>query len=127
MAILKYKTNQALISSGFNQPAGTGFTLTLSGNTAIASSGTFKYLTDRSTYFDVTPRAVPDVAYVTGQTANIRHIGSNQQIIYRDASGITGATGFLYNKATLGVTVPNLCISQSPTIQAGNYFFIDVG
>jgi hypothetical protein len=124
MAILKYKTNQALISSGFNQPAGTGFTLTLSGNTAIASSGTFKYLTDRSTYFDVTPRAVPDVAYVTGQTANIRHIGSNQQIIYRDASGITGATGFLYNKATLGVTVPNLCISQSPTIQAGNYFLL---
>ena len=114
MAILKYKTNQALIGSGFNQPAGTGFTLTLSGNTIIANSGTFQYATNRSAYFNVTPRAVPDVAYVTGLTANIHNIGSNQQVIYRDVSGITGATGFLYNKATSGVTVPNLTISTTP-------------
>ena len=122
--IKKYSTNQALIGSGFNQPSGTGFTLTLSGNTIIANSGTFQYATNRSSYFNITPRAVPDVAYVTGQTANIHHIGSNQQIIYRDVSGITGATGFIYNKATLGVTIPNLCISQSPAIQAGNYFLL---
>ena len=112
--IKKYGTNQALIGSGFNQPAGTGFTLTLSGNTIIASSGTFKYATNRSAYFNVTPRAVPDVAYVTGQTLNIRHIGSVGQIIYRGISGITGATGFIYDKATSGVTVPNLTISTTP-------------
>ena len=122
--IKKYSTNQALIGSGFNQPAGTGFTLTLSGNTIIANSGTFQYATNRSAYFNITPRAVPDVAYVTGQTVNIRHIGSNQQVIYRDVSGITGATGFNYNKATSGVTIPNLCISQSPAIQGGNYFLL---
>jgi len=110
----KYRTNQALINSGFNQPAGTGFTLTLSGNTVIASSGTFQYATNRSAYFSVTPRAVPDVAYVTGLTANIHNIGSNQQVIYRDVSGITGATGFIYDKATSGVTVPNLTISTTP-------------
>jgi hypothetical protein len=112
--IKKYGTNQALIGSGFNQPAGTGFTLTLSGNTIIANSGTFKYATNRSAYFNVTPRAVPDVAYVTGQTLNIRHIGSVGQIIYRGISGITGATGFIYDKATSGVTVPNLTISTTP-------------
>ena len=122
--IKKYSTNQALIGSGFNQPAGTGFTLTLSGNTIIANNGTFQYATNRSAYFNITPRAVPDVAYVTGQTVNIRHIGSNQQVIYRDVSGITGATGFNYNKATSGVTIPNLCISQSPAIQGGNYFLL---
>jgi hypothetical protein len=122
--IKKYSTNQALIGSGFNQPAGTGFTLTLSGNTIIASSGTFQYATNRSSYFNVTPRAVPDVAYITGLTANINHVGSIGQIIYRGISGITGATGFIYNKATSGVTIPNLCISQSPVIQAGNYFLL---
>jgi hypothetical protein len=112
--IKKYSTNQALIGGGFNQPAGTGFTLTLSGNTIIANSGTFQYATNRSAYFNVTPRAVPDVAYITGLTANIHNIGSNQQIIYRDVSGITGAIGFIYNKATSGVTVPNLTISTTP-------------
>jgi hypothetical protein len=112
--IKKYSTNQALIGSGFNQPAGTGFTLTLSGNTIIANSGTFQYATNRSTYFNVTPRAVPDVAYVTGQTAKINYVGSVGQIIYRGISGITGATGFIYDKATSGVTVPNLIISTTP-------------
>ena len=123
--IKKYRTNQALINSGFNQPAGTGFTLTLSGNTIIANSGTFQYSTNRSAYFNITPRAVPDVAYVTGLTANIHNIGTVGQIIYRDISGITGATNFTYNKLSGGtVTVPNLHISQSPAIQAGNYFLL---
>jgi hypothetical protein len=94
----------------------------LSGNTIIGGSARFKYATNQhSTY---TARSVVDASYVTGLTANIHHIGSNQQIIYRDVSGITGATGFIYNKATLGVTIPNLCISQSPAIQAGNYFLL---
>lgn len=124
MAILKYRTNQALINSGFNQPYGSGNTLTLSGDTIIANSGTFCYGTDRSAYFGVTPRAIPDVSYVTGLTSCIRHIGSNQQLIYRDVSGITGATGFLYNKATSGVTVPNLSISQAPVSEVGDYFLL---
>ncbi len=118
----KFKTNQTLVNNGFNQAS--GGTLTLSGNTTIASSGTFEYLTDRSIYFDVTPRAVPDVAYVSGLTTNIRNIGLNQQIIYRDVSGITGATDFIYDKATSGVTVPNLCISQTPPSPTGNYFLL---
>ena len=78
--IKKYSTNQALIGSGFNQPAGTGFTLTLSGNTIIANTGTFQYATNRSAYFNVTPRAVPDVAYVISQTTKINHVGSVGQV-----------------------------------------------
>jgi hypothetical protein len=115
-----FKTNQALISTGFNQPSGQ--TLTLSGNTIIGGSARFKYATDQHSNY--TARSVVDASYVTGQTVNIHHIGFNQQIIYRDVSGITGATGFNYNKATSGVTIPNLCISQSPAIQAGNYFLL---
>lgn len=124
MAILRYNTNQALIGTGFNQPAGSGFTLTLSGNTTIASSGTFQYATDRGSYFDITPRAVPDVGYVTGLTSAITNIGSSGEVVYRSSSGITGATGFIYDNVTSGVTVPNLCISETPATEAGDYFFL---
>lgn len=111
MAIGKYKTNQSLVNTGFNQVS--GGTLTLSGNTIIANSGTFKYLSDMSGTY--TARSVVDAAYVTGHTSSIDHVGLAGQIIYsRGISGITGATGFIYNKATSGVTVPNLCISQTP-------------
>ncbi len=106
----KFKTNQTLISTGFNQPYGQ--TLTLSGNTLIADSGTIRYLNDMSSTY--VARSLVDADYVTGITSPIINIGSNQQIIYRDVSGITGATNFLYNKFTSGVTLHNLCISNSP-------------
>jgi hypothetical protein len=115
-----FKTNQNLINDGFRQTSGQ--TLSLSGNTLIGNCATFRYATNQHSRY--TARSIVDASYVTGLTTCITHIGSNQQVIYRDISGITGATGFMYNKATSGVTVPNLCISQSPIIQVGNYFLL---
>jgi hypothetical protein len=118
--IRKYRTNQNLVDTGFNQTSGQ--TLSLSGNTLIANSATFRYDTNQHSRY--VARSIVDAEYVTGLTVNIRHIGSNQQVIYHDVSGITGATGFIYNKATSGVTVPNLHISQAPAIQVGNYYIL---
>lgn len=105
-----FKTNQSLINSGFNQK--TGQTLSLSGNTLVGSTATLKYSSDQSSVY--TARSVADAAYVTGKTSVVRNIGSVGQVIYRSVNGITGATGFLYNNATSGVTVPNIYISQAP-------------
>lgn len=110
MTILKYRTNQALIGTGFNQPSGQ--TLTLSGNTFIDNYGTFKYCTDQSSIY--VARSIVDAEFVTGATSHIINIGSIGQVIYRSSSGITGATGFLFDSATSGVTAPNICISQTP-------------
>ena len=45
---------------------GSGDTLSLCGSNAI---GCAHYLTDKSSYFDITPRAIPDVSWVTGKTS----------------------------------------------------------
>ena len=116
----KFKTNQSLVNDGFNQVSGQ--TLSLSGNTLIGSAGTLKYSTDQSSTY--VARSIVDAEYVTGLTSAIRNIGSVGQLIYRGSSGITGATGFTYDVVTSGVTVPNLCISQIPTTQAGDYFIL---
>jgi hypothetical protein len=99
-----FKTLQNLANAGFTQLSGQ--TLSLSGVTIIGNSGKFSYAVDlHSTY---TARSIVDASYVTGQTAIIRNIGSNQQIIYRDTGGITGATHFLYNK-----TLPSLSFGSN--------------
>lgn len=110
MAIKRYNTNQTLIDSGFRQRSGD--TLTLSGSTIIASAGTMSYATCMHEFY--TARSVVDADFVTGRTSCIIDIGQPQQVIFRDVSGITGATGFTYDKATSGVTVPNLSISITP-------------
>jgi len=115
-----FRTNQNLINDGFRQS--TGYTLSLSGNTLIGNCATFKYATNQHTKY--TARSITDADYVTGLTSGIRLIGSNQQLIYRDISGITGATGFIYDNATSGVTVPNLYISQAPVNEVGDYFLL---
>ena len=120
MSIYKFKTNQGLINAGFNQSS--GGTLTLSGNTILADSGIFQYLNDKSSTY--VARSVVDAEYVTGLTSAITTIGSVNQVIYRDISGITGATGFTYSQATSGVTIPNLCISQTPVTDVGDYFLL---
>ena len=89
-----FKTNQTLVNSGFNQLSGE--TLVLYGNTFIGSTGTFQYCTNQHNNY--TAYSVADASYVTGQTSCIRHIGSNEQVIFRDISGITGATYLIYNK-----------------------------
>ena len=120
MPIYSYKTNQTLFDSGFNQK--TGGTLTLSGNTILANSSTFQYLNDKSG--DYIARSIVDAEYVSGLTSAIRNIGSVGQLIYRGSSGITGATGFIYDVVTSGVTVPNICISQIPVTEVGDYYFL---
>lgn len=89
-----FKTNQTLVNSGFNQLSGE--TLILYGNTFIGSTGTFQYCTNQHNKY--TAYSIADASYVTGQTSCIRHIGSNKQLIFRDVSGITGATYLIYNK-----------------------------
>ncbi len=112
MTISKYKTRQTLIDTGFNQKSGN--TLTLCGDNLIASSGTLKYTTDQhSTY---TARSVVDAGFVTGLTSFINTIGSDDQVIYRGANGITGATDFTYDTVS-GVTVPILSISTTPSTE----------
>jgi len=118
MAIYKYKTNQTLQNSGFNQSSGN--TLTLSGNTIIADTGTFQYLSDKSSTY--VARSVVDAEYVTGLTSAIDTVGSATEIIYRGIDGISGATDFTYT--TSGVTIPNLCISQTPETDVGDYFLL---
>lgn len=115
-----FKTNQSLINDGFNQISGQ--TLSLSGNTLIGSTGSLKYCSDQSDAY--VARSVVDAEYVTGLTSAIRNIGSVGQLIYRSTSGITGATGFIYDSATSGVTVPNICISQIPVSEVGDYYFL---
>jgi len=116
MAILKYKTNQTLIDGGFNQVSGQ--TLSLSGNTLIGSTGTLRYSSDQSgTYV---ARSVVDAGYVTGKTSPIGNVGSVGQVIYRGIDRISGATGFLYDSVTSGVTVNNLSISSCPTTDVCN-------
>ncbi len=66
---MAFTTKLNLINQKFEQTI--SGTLTLSGTTNIASTGKLEYLTDKSSYFDVTPRAIPDVAYVTGRTADL--------------------------------------------------------
>jgi hypothetical protein len=94
MPPLIFKTLQTLANAGFTQLSGQ--TLSLSGTTIIGNSGRFKYATDQHSIY--TARSIVDASYVTGQTAIIKNIGANQQIIFRDTGGITGATHFLYNK-----------------------------
>ena len=69
-------------------------------------------------------RSIVDANFVTGLTNSIKTIGTNQQIIYRDNDKITGATDFTFNKTTAFVTIPNLCISNSPINQTGNYYIL---
>ena len=120
MAIKEFKTNQTLIDDAFNQQS--GGTLILSGNTILADSGTFQYLNDKSSTY--VARSVVDAEYVTGLTSAITTIGSVNQVIYRGISGITGATDFTYSQATSEVTIPNLCISQTPETDVGDYFLL---
>lgn len=116
----KYRTNQSLIDTGFRQTSGE--TLTLCGNTVIGNTAMLKYESDMSGTY--TARSVVDAEYVTGVTSCISDIGSIGQIIYRGVSGITGATGFIYDSVTSGVTVSNLCISQTPVSEVGEYYFL---
>ena len=110
-----FQTVQNLVNAGFLQTSGQ--TLSLSGHTLVGDSATFRYATNQHSRY--TARSVVDASYVTGLTANISHIGSNEQIIFRDISGITGATNFTYNKVLSGVTVPNLIISVTPITDTG--------
>lgn len=104
-----FKTLQNLANAGFTQS--TGQTLTLFGITIIGNSGSISYATDlHNTY---TARSVVDASYVTGQTAIIKNIGLNQQLIFRDINGITGATYFLYNK-----TLPSISFGVNNSAQA---------
>jgi len=115
-----FRTNQNLINDGFRQAS--GCTLSLSGNTLIGNCATFRYATNQHSRY--VARSVTDADYVTGLTSGIRLIGSTGQIIYRGVSGITGNTGLTFDVATSGVTVPNLCISQSPVSEVGDYFLL---
>jgi len=54
-----------------------GQQLTLSGDTCIDAVGRLAYLTDQSAVFNTTPRAVPDVAWVTGKTDAITVLVGN--------------------------------------------------
>jgi hypothetical protein len=110
-----FQTVQNLVNAGFLQTSGQ--TLSLSGHTLVGDSATFRYATNQHSRY--TARSIVDASYVTGLTANISHIGSNEQVIFRDISGITGATNFTYNKALSGVTVPNLIISITPITDTG--------
>ena len=100
---MAFTTKLNLIDQKFEQT--TGGTLTLSGTTNIASTGKLEYLTNRSSYFNVTPRAVPDVAYVTGRTANkldtpiFTGYTAATQTMYND---VGDPTGFVDNE---GITV----------------------
>lgn len=109
---ITFKTNQNLINTGFNQTSGQ--TLSLSGNTLIGKCGTLKYSSNQHNKY--TALSIVDASYVTGKTSAICNVGSNQQVIYRDINGITGATNFTYNKLLSGgtVTLPNLTISIAP-------------
>jgi hypothetical protein len=118
--MVKFKTNQSLIDAGFNQISGQ--TLSLSGNNIIGSTGTLRYSSDQSSTYIA--RSVVDAEYITGLTSGICNIGSVGEIIYRGGSGITGATGFIYDNITSGVTIPNLYISQTPVTEAGDYYFL---
>lgn len=115
-----FKTNQSLINDGFNQISGQ--TLSLSGNTLIGNTGSLKYSSDQSNTYIA--RSIVDAEYVTGLTSPIHNIGSVGQVIYRNTFGITGATGFIYDSVTSGITVPNLCISQTPVNEVGDYYFL---
>jgi hypothetical protein len=70
-----------------------------------------------------------DAAYVTGKTAIISNIGSNQQIIYRDVSGITGATHLTYNKLLPSLTfgINNQALSIDSAIIGGNNNYVSSG
>jgi len=122
---ITFKTAQSLINTGFNQLSGQ--TLTLSGCTIIGNSGKFSYYTDQHNYY--TARSVTDAAYVTGLTSCIANIGLNQQIIYRDTLGITGATDFIYNKSlpSLVFGTNNNALSIDSAIIGGNNNFIASG
>jgi hypothetical protein len=41
-------------------------------------------------------RSIPDAAWVTGKTKNITNVGSQGQVIYRDATKLTGCTNMIY-------------------------------
>jgi hypothetical protein len=116
----QFRTKQTLVDTGFKQLSGN--TLSLSGNTLISGCGSLAYSTCRHNIY--TSRSVVDVEYVTGCTSAILNIGSNQQVIYRDINGITGATGFLFDKALSGVTVPNLLISATPVTDVSALYLL---
>ena len=60
---MAFNTKLELNNNKFYQA--TGDTLSLCGSNAV---GCAHYLTDKSAYFNVTPRAIPDVSWVTGKT-----------------------------------------------------------
>ena len=74
---MAFNTKRPLIDAKYSQSAGQ--TLTLSGDTRF---GTAEYLTDKSSTY--VARSVPDVAYVTGQTA--------LKVDCTDFNSYTGAT-----------------------------------
>lgn len=96
----KFRTNQTLSDAGFNQPSGSGSTLSVSGNTTIANGGTLKYGICQHSSF--TNRSVVDKEYVD------KHVsGATGSSIYNLSSpaaitvgGITGGT-ILTGKSTI--------------------------
>ena len=110
----RFSTKQKLKDDGFRQSSGQ--TLTLSGNTFIADSGGIAYISCiHDTYTD---RSLVDKEYVDKCGACV---GVEPQVIFRDVDGITGATGFTYDKTTQIVTIPNLSISQAPLTGSSSF------
>jgi hypothetical protein len=119
-----FKTNQNLVNAGFNQVSGE--TLTLSGNTLIANSATFKYTTDQHSRY--TARSIVDAAFVTGFTSGGTG-GGDKNNIY-SITGITGSTILtlndyiiLVNSTITGITIT---LPNSP-IEGQAYKIKDVG
>ena len=61
-----FSTKLNLVNAKFCQQD--GGVLTLSGDTSIADVGRLAYLTDQTAVFNVTPRSIPDAAWITGKT-----------------------------------------------------------
>jgi hypothetical protein len=88
----KFRTNQTLSDAGFNQPSGTGGTLTVSGSTTIANSATLRYSScQHSTFVN---RSVVDKEYVdkhvSGATGSSTYNLSSPAAI--TVGGISGGT-----------------------------------
>ena len=90
----KFQTNQNLVNAGFQQLSGQ--TLSLSGNTLIGNCATFKYATNQHSRY--VARSVVDASYVTGLTCTKvdKNIASQGQIIYRNATQLTGCCNMFY-------------------------------
>lgn len=119
----KFRTNQTLSDAGFNQPSGSGGTLTVSGSTTIANSATLRYSScQHSAYVN---RSVVDKEYVdnhvSGATGSSVYNLSSPSVI--PLGGICSGT-VLTGKTTVQLfemlLVPELCGTvTAPSIGIG--------